>query len=176
MVQYLNKNAYIAFNLNLNVSIKNPKEIDEAVLHFTNTIQQAAWYSTPLQSNAEPVLFPCYMEIRPHYNDSKNGKPPQETSSYRPISLLPPIPSKILERLLLKRIQDEYDLANILPNYQFGFRENMFPTHQAHRIVNTRGKTLERKENCNGVFLHVSQVFDKVWHTSLLYKVKKYSQ
>ncbi|KAG5886449.1 hypothetical protein JTB14_012861 [Gonioctena quinquepunctata] len=40
----------------------------------------------------------------------------------------------------------------------------MNTTHQAHRIVNTIGKTLERKEYCNGVFLDVSQALDKVWH------------
>ncbi|KAG5867794.1 hypothetical protein JTB14_034250 [Gonioctena quinquepunctata] len=48
----------------------------------------------------------------------ENGKPLQETLSYRPISLLR-IPSKYSKDF--SKIQDEYDPANTLPNYQFGF-------------------------------------------------------
>jgi hypothetical protein len=53
---------------------------------------------------------------------SKPGKPPYEPTSYRPISLLP-ITSKLFERLLLKRINDEHDPSTLLLSHQFGFRE-----------------------------------------------------
>jgi len=51
----------------------------------------------------------------------KPGKPINDVTSYRPISLFP-IPSKIFEKLLLKRLRSDVDLSALLPDYQFGFR------------------------------------------------------
>jgi hypothetical protein len=53
---------------------------------------------------------------------SKPGKPANEASSNRPISLLP-IPSKIFEKLLLNRIRNGTDIIGAIPDYQFGFRD-----------------------------------------------------
>jgi hypothetical protein len=53
----------------------------------------------------------------------KPGKPANETSSYRPISLLP-IPSKIFEKLLLNRVRNDTNILDTIPDYQFGFREH----------------------------------------------------
>jgi hypothetical protein len=50
----------------------------------------------------------------------KPGKPINDVTSYRPISLLP-VPSKIFEKLLLQRVRSDIDLTAFLPNYQFGF-------------------------------------------------------
>ena len=52
---------------------------------------------------------------------AKPGKPPTETYSYRPISLLP-IMSKLFERLLLKRTEEAAPLNELIPDHQFGFR------------------------------------------------------
>jgi hypothetical protein len=53
----------------------------------------------------------------------KPGKPANEVTSYRPISLLP-IPSKIFEKLLLNGIRNHTEIQGITPDYQFGFREH----------------------------------------------------
>jgi hypothetical protein len=50
----------------------------------------------------------------------KPGKPAQETTSYRPIRLLPVV-GKLFERILLNRIKEH--LGTILPEHQLGFRE-----------------------------------------------------
>jgi hypothetical protein len=50
----------------------------------------------------------------------KPGKPANEVTSYRPMSLLP-IPSKIFEKLLLNRIKNDKEIQGITPDYQFGF-------------------------------------------------------
>lgn len=100
----------------------------------------------------------------------KLGKAPENVESYRPISLLP-ILSKILEKLILKRLYPI--LINHIPDYQFGFRKKHSTIEQVHRIVQIIQNSLEAKETCTGVFLDVKQAFDKVWHPGLLYKLKK---
>ncbi|KAL4104827.1 hypothetical protein QTP88_020103 [Uroleucon formosanum] len=100
----------------------------------------------------------------------KLGKPPDIPSSYRPISLLPTF-SKILEKIILKRICPILNEKNIIPNAQFGFRSNHSSLHQIHRIADNIASSLEQKNFCSGVFLDVAQAFDRVWHEGLLYKL-----
>ena len=102
----------------------------------------------------------------------KPGKPPHEPTSYRPISLLP-ITSKLFERLLLLRINEEHDPSTLLPSHQFGFRERHSTIHQVHRVVNKIATSLEEKKYCNAVFLDISQAFDRIWHPGLLFKLKQ---
>ena len=101
----------------------------------------------------------------------KPDKPVEDDTSYRPISLLP-IPSKVFEKLLLKRLKSDIDLLALLPNYQFGFRAGHSTNHQMHRVVHEIAKGLEGQKLCTAVSLDVAQAFDKVWHTGLLYKLK----
>jgi len=101
----------------------------------------------------------------------KPGKPAQDLASYCPISLLP-IPSKVFEKLLLKRLRSDVDLSHLIPGYRFGFRPGHSPIQQAHRVVNEIVTSLEERALCTVVFLDVAQAFDKVWHIGLLYKLK----
>jgi hypothetical protein len=103
----------------------------------------------------------------------KPGKNPTSVSSYRPISLLPII-SKILERLLQRRIRTDPNTKEWIPAHQFGFRENHSTVQQVHRITHKIYQSFENEEYCTAVFLDASQAFDKVWHPGLLYKIKKY--
>lgn len=101
----------------------------------------------------------------------KPNKPPDISSSFRPISLLPFF-SKILERLILKRILPYISSSSILPNTQFGFRTAHSSIHQLHRLVDAISFSLEKKSYCSCVFLDISQAFDRVWHEGLLFKIK----
>ena len=102
----------------------------------------------------------------------KPAKKPQEPSSYRLISLLP-IFGKIFEKLFAKRLTPTIVENNLFPDYQFGFREKYSTVDQIHKITNVINKSLEPKIFCSGVFLDVSQTFDKVWHLGLVHKRKK---
>lgn len=102
---------------------------------------------------------------------AKPGKPPHETSSYRPISLLPII-SKLFEKLLLKRLKPIIESLNLIPEHQFGFREKHSTIDQVHRITDVIEKCLEEKKVCSTVFLDVAQAFDKVWHEGLIIKLR----
>jgi hypothetical protein len=100
----------------------------------------------------------------------KPGKDPSKTNSYRPISLLP-IFSKIYEKLLHQLIKEDLEDLQIIPSHQFGFRNNHGTIEQVHKIVNEIKNALERKSYCTGIFLDVSQAFDKVNHNGLLQKI-----
>lgn len=102
----------------------------------------------------------------------KPGKEPTNVMSYRPISLLPSI-SKLLEKLVLHRINEDLDPQEWIPDHQFGFRQAHSTIQQTHRIAHAINKAIENKQYCSAVFLDVSQAFDKVWHPGLLYKIKR---
>ena len=100
------------------------------------------------------------------------GKPIHETSSYRPISLLPTL-SKLFEKLLTNRPLPLLEDLKTLPDHQFGFRKQHSTIEQIRRITHNISQTLEKKKYCSAVFLDIQQAFDKVWHKGLLYKLKK---
>lgn len=102
----------------------------------------------------------------------KPGKPPDDPSSYRPISLLPAL-GKILEKIILKRIIPMINQLNYLPDFQFGFRSRHSTYHQLNRVIDHVAESLETKKYCSGVFLDVAQAFDTVWYDGLLYKIKR---
>lgn len=74
----------------------------------------------------------------------KPGKRAEDVLSYRPISLLP-IPSKVLEILFLKRLMPIIEKNQIIPNYQFGFRQKHSTIEQIHRLVEKINTTFEQK-------------------------------
>jgi hypothetical protein len=61
----------------------------------------------------------------------KPRKPPNELTSYRPISLLP-IVSKVFEKLLLKRFLPMIENDRLISNHQFGFRQRHSTIEQTH--------------------------------------------
>jgi len=116
--------------------------------------------------------FPVQWKISEIIMIQKPGKPAEETTSYRPISLLP-IFSKLLEKLLIQRMTPIIAATGLIPDYQFGFRNQHSTVEQIHRIVCQINKDMNKKLYSNAVFLDVSQAFDKVWHDGLLYKIKQ---
>lgn len=116
-------------------------------------------------------LFPPQWKVAEIIMIPKPGKPPQQTASYRPISLLP-ILSKVMETLFLKRLNTEIVRNNIIPNHQFGFRVQHGTIEQVHRLVEEIHKAYDSKKYCCAAFLDISQAFDRVWHDGLLSKIK----
>lgn len=89
-------------------------------------------YVPPQWKVAEIIMIP------------KPGKTAEETKSYRPISLLP-IPSKIMEILISRRLKPIIDEYEIIPKHQFGFRNKHSTIEQVHRIVDEINKSLQEK-------------------------------
>jgi hypothetical protein len=63
-----------------------------------------------------------------------------------------------------------------IPDHQFRFRRAHSNIHQSHRIANTISNALSNKKYFTGAFLDIAEAFDKVWHSGLLYKIKKFLQ
>ena len=103
----------------------------------------------------------------------KPNKPKDSPSSYRPISLLSTL-SKILEKILQKRMFRFIENSQVLPPHQFGFRPKHSTTQQILRLTQTIVQGFENKKHSVAVFLDVAQAFDKVWHDGLLYKLHIY--
>jgi len=95
-----------------------------------------------------------------------------DISSYRSISLLPTI-SKLLEMLILKKINKDLNPQHWIQNQQFGFRQAHSTMQQCHHITDFINKAMENQQYCTASFLDVSQAFDKVWHPGLLFKIKR---
>jgi hypothetical protein len=74
------------------------------------------------------VNYPLLWKFAQIIKVPKPGKPAHDVASYCPISLLP-IPSKVFEKLLLKRLRSDVDLYHLIPGYQFGFQPGHSPVH-----------------------------------------------
>jgi hypothetical protein len=96
---------------------------------------------------------------------------PADVTSYRPISLLPLL-AKVLEKLILRQLTPIIADNKLIPSPQFGFRTKHGTIEQVHRVVHKINDDLENKLFCSAAFIDISQAFDKVWHTGLLYKLK----
>jgi hypothetical protein len=136
-----------------------PCEGYQTLLYIFNAIRRLQSWPAPFKQ-AKITMVP------------NPGKNPTDVASYTPISLLP-ILSKILEKLLLKRIYSDTNLQDWIPTHQFGFRRAHSTIQQCHRITDIINKAFEEHKYCSAVFLDVSQAFDKVWHQGLLYKIKQ---
>jgi hypothetical protein len=66
--------------------------------------------------------FPAQWKVAQIILLSKPGKPPNESASYRSISLLP-IVSKVFEKILLRRLLPLVENNSLIPTHQFGFRK-----------------------------------------------------
>lgn len=64
----------------------------------------------------------------------KSGKDPTDPKSFRPISLLSSL-SKLVEAVILKRLNDHLTLHEILIPEQYGFRPGHSTTHQLYRVI-----------------------------------------
>jgi hypothetical protein len=87
--------------------------------------------------------FPVQWKVAQIIMIPKPGKPLEEASSYRPISLLP-IMSKSWKKAVLKRLRPILEENRILSDHQFGFRQKHSTIEQVHLITDIIRETLEK--------------------------------
>lgn len=117
-------------------------------------------------------IFPNYLKLSriiPLYKSDS----PHELSNYRPISLLSPF-SKILEKLMYKRLLSFINKHNILYKYQFGFRKSHSTTLALIEITDNLLTAIDNGLYTCGIFIDFSKAFDTINHDILLSKLNHY--
>ena len=99
----------------------------------------------------------------------KPDKPPSQTTSYRPISLLSAI-MKLFERVIEKRIRKHLEDNGFFGKYQSGFRKFKSTNDHHFRLCQTIMKSFNRGEHVIAAFLDVEKAFDDIWHNGLRHK------
>lgn len=94
-------------------------------------------------------------------------------NNYRPISILPCF-SKILEKIIYKRILFHLDSNAILYKHQYGFRKNHSTYMALLHLIDKVISALEKNEFICSIFIDFSKAFDTVNHDILLAKLYKY--
>ena len=96
------------------------------------------------------------------------------TKNYRPVSLLP-VCGKMFEKIIYNSLFRYLEDKNLLNCNQSGFRPGDSCVHQLLSITHEICKVFDANSTLEvrGVFLDLSKAFDKVWHGSLIYKLKR---
>jgi hypothetical protein len=122
IIKKLSNNKLLGHDLLTNQIIKHlPKKAIILLKFIFNSILRLSYISQPWKHSII-ILIP------------KPDKHPDLPLSYRPISLLPSF-SKILEKIILSRINPILSSQKIILNTQFEFKNKNLSLHQVHRII-----------------------------------------
>ena len=117
-------------------------------------------------------IYPDQMklaEIIPLYK----GKDTDKVINYRPISLLVTI-SKVIEKLIYKRMIKFIDKYNLLYDSQYGFRTKRSCEHAILELIGNILESKNLKQHACALFLDLSKAFNTLNHDILLEKLDKY--
>ena len=117
-------------------------------------------------------IFPDHMKLAMILPFFKGGSK-LEVSNYRPVSVLPII-SKLLEKLMLKRLTSFMEKNKIIYEHQFGFQKNRSTTLAVVDLYTKIVNTLDKGNYACSVFLDFAKSFDTVNHKILISKLENY--
>lgn len=116
-------------------------------------------------------IFPQELKISKITPIYKSGQK-ENMNNYRPISVIS-VFSKIIEKLLKKRMLAFIDKYIVVDEYQYGFVKNSSTLSAAVDLVNFISRALDRKEMAVAVFIDLRKAFDVVSLDILLDKLQK---
>ena len=116
-------------------------------------------------------IFPSIFkdaDVIPLYKSGCTAYP----SNYRLISLLLTM-SKILEKIIYKRVYTFLDMTGQLYQSQYSFRTKHSCKHAVQELLGNVLKASENKELTTAIFLDLSRAFDSLEHHVLLKKIRE---
>ena len=93
------------------------------------------------------------------------------TKNFRPISLLS-YTSKVLEKIVHRRVKTHVDTNSLLQSNQYGFRKGSSTIAQLLDVCHLTATALDSRLMSKLLFLDGGKAFDRVWHRALLYKLE----
>ncbi|GBP32405.1 Probable RNA-directed DNA polymerase from transposon X-element [Eumeta japonica] len=132
IISKMNPNKSPGFDL---ITPRLLKELPRKCLVFLTIL-----FNATFRTSHVPTLWKTSQIVMIH----KPGKPPNEASSYRPISLTPVL-SKLWERIVLERLSPCLEINYVIPDHQYGFRKHHSTIEQVHRVYSTIRQCLEQK-------------------------------
>lgn len=141
--------------------LKNlPTKAIAQLIYIFNSVIRRGYFPTKWK-NAEIIFL------------LKPGKPNEKPESYRPISLLNTL-SRIMEKLISKRLDHYVTEYNILPNTQFGFRNAHNTEQQLNRICTDVINGFKEKKITAMQLIDIEKAYDRVWIKGLIHKLIEY--
>ncbi|GBO16705.1 putative RNA-directed DNA polymerase from transposon X-element [Araneus ventricosus] len=95
----------------------------------------------------------------------KEGKPEDEASSYRPISLLPTI-GKVLDKLLTQRLNYHLERLKEISDNQYGFREGRSTELAIHHLIQKINECKKKSPHVLVLSIDIKGTFDNIQHSS----------
>ena len=117
--------------------------------------------------------FPDFWKVSLVVPVFKNAGERSTAKSYHPLSVLSVV-SKVFEKLLNNRIVDHLESCGLFSDFQCGFRSSQSTADLLTVVSDRIARAFNRSGATQAVALHVSKAFHRVWHASLLYKLKSY--
>ncbi|XP_059062699.1 uncharacterized protein LOC131855443 [Achroia grisella] len=133
--------------------VTNIEDVNEAVTNFENCFFPDSWKTA--------LLYPIH-----------KGGCKYSPDNYRPIALLGTF-SKLLEKLVNRRLVKYLENQNLLSPKQFGFRSGKSTEDAVSLLITTITSKLDQGLQCVGVFLDLAKAFDTVSNKLLLKKLEK---
>lgn len=102
----------------------------------------------------------------------KPGKDKCDPGNYRPIALTSHL-GKLMEKMVVARLNYFLEYNNLLYGYQTGFRKQRSTTDALVKLTNEIEKALTMKEAMVAIFLDIEKAYDTMWREGLLIKLNK---
>jgi hypothetical protein len=141
-----------------NIALRNlPKKSVVQLCYITNAIIKLNHYPKAFK---EALVVPI----------PKPGKSKGKTASYRPISLLSAT-SKIVEKVLMRRLNRIAKQHGMEKTTQAGFRKNHNTTIQLVRVINDIISEFNKSKTTAMTLIDLEKAFDSMWINGLIKKM-----